>query len=104
MKALLISLMLLFPLVAFAATIYLEWDDPNPPGTVLHYRIYRQVGTSWTELTRTTNLTAAVKSLPAGTNILAVTAMGLEAESDMTFKGVWIPHAVSNLTFIVIQK
>lgn len=104
MKALLISLMLVFPLVVFAATVVLQWDDPNPPGVVQHFRVYRLTGTNWIEQTRTTNLTIAVSGLAPGTNVLAVTAVGSVAESDRATAGCWIPNAVSNLLYIVIQK
>lgn len=52
----------------------LRWDDPNPPGLVVGYRVYRQTGTNWVVLgTPATNVWPI--NLPPGTHTVAVAAV-----------------------------
>lgn len=59
----------------------LQWDDPNPPGFVTNYKIYKLNGTNWTSVGTSTNTTWNI-SLPPGIHTLAVSAVngtGLES-------------------------
>lgn len=60
----------------------LRWDDPNPPGMVVGYRVYRHTGTNWVVLgTPATNSWSI--TLAPGLHTLAVTAVsGQGLESD----------------------
>lgn len=52
------------------------WDDPNPTGTVMGYRIYRQTNpTNWVTVTNTVAKEWPVNLSP-GVHTLAVTAFG----------------------------
>ena len=71
---------------AFGLGIYqpftLAWDNPNPPGFVTGYKIYKLNGTNWTSVGTSTNTTWSI-SLPPGIHTIAVSAVngaGLESE------------------------
>lgn len=76
----------------------LIWDDPNPHGLVVGYRVYRDTGTNWTVLATTTTNAWAV-DLPPGLHTVSVTALsgqGLESDrSEPLSVGVLV--AVVNL-------
>lgn len=60
----------------------LAWDNPNPPGFVTGYKIYKLNGTNWTSVGTSTNTTWSI-SLPPGIHTIAVSAVnsaGLESE------------------------
>ncbi len=59
----------------------LAWDNPNPPGFVTGYKIYKLNGTNWTSVGTSTNTTWSI-SLPPGIHTIAVSAVngaGLES-------------------------
>ncbi len=76
----------------------LRWDDPNPQGLVVNYRVYRQTGTNWVVLgTPSTN--AWTINLPPGIHTVAVSAVsgqGLESDRSPSLD-VGVLVAVVNL-------
>lgn len=74
-----ILLAVLLALAAPAAD--LVWDDPNPPGTVASFKVWREEapGVWETIATVTTNRWKIV--LPAGRHRIAISAVGASAEA-----------------------
>jgi hypothetical protein len=96
----------LLAFVAMSGPVILSWELPtkNTDGTPISdlkmTTLHRKSGSSWVKLTDTPpEVTVAMVSLPAGTNVVRVTLLNRFGESSQAITNVVVPfpQAVTNI-------
>jgi hypothetical protein len=99
MKRIILSL-LLTALTAPAAS--LVWDDPNPPGVVASFRVWREEAAGSWAVIATVQTNRWVIVLPAGAHRIAVSAVG--ANSEALESALSLPKALTVLVQPTIPR
>jgi hypothetical protein len=79
MKKLAIALAVMAGIPAGSAS--LVWDDPNPPGVVASFRVWREEAPGSWAVIATVQTNRWVIVLPAGAHKIAVSAVGASSEA-----------------------
>lgn len=80
-----LTLFILACVVAAAAPASFQWDMPAASERINGHTMYHLRGTNWVRIWRSQTLTNRVTvDLPAGTNLVVLTASNSDSESDPT--------------------